>query len=65
MTPTMPVIPIDHKFVAEMAEIHANPELLHPRRPDLCRAASLSARIRLAWLVFTGRADAVIWPEDQ
>lgn len=22
-------------------------------------------RIRLAWLVFTGKADAVIWPEGQ
>ena len=23
------------------------------------------SRIRIAWLVFTGKADAVIWPEGQ
>jgi hypothetical protein len=22
------------------------------------------ARIRAAWLVFTGRADALVWPDD-
>lgn len=27
--------------------------------------ASFVNRIRLAWLVFTGRADALIWPEGQ
>jgi hypothetical protein len=26
---------------------------------------SLSSRVQIAWLVFTGRADAVIWPGDQ
>ena len=26
---------------------------------------SLANRIRLAWLVFTGKADALIWPENQ
>lgn len=26
---------------------------------------SLQSRFRCAWLVFTGRADAVIWPEDE
>ena len=25
----------------------------------------LSRRIRAAWLVLTGKADAVIWPENQ
>jgi len=27
--------------------------------------ASFSSRVRIAWLVFTGRADALIWPEGQ
>lgn len=26
---------------------------------------SLGNRIRLAWMVFTGKADAVIWPGGQ
>jgi hypothetical protein len=26
--------------------------------------ASLGSRLRCAWLVFTGKADAVTWPED-
>lgn len=26
---------------------------------------SILHRIRLAWMVFTGRADALLWPEDQ
>ena len=26
---------------------------------------SLGSRVHCAWLVFTGRADAVIWPEDE
>lgn len=26
--------------------------------------ASLEQRVRAAWLVFTGKADAVTWPED-
>ena len=25
---------------------------------------SLAHRLRCAWLVFIGRADAVVWPED-
>lgn len=35
-----------------------------PARP-LGTCYTLSKRIRAAWLVFTGRADAVIWPGDQ
>lgn len=27
--------------------------------------ATIGARIHCAWLVFTGRADALIWPEGQ
>ena len=27
--------------------------------------ASLTYRFRCAWLVFTGQADALIWPEGQ
>lgn len=34
-----------------------------PCRPDI--EMSLGKRIRAAWLVFTGRADALIWPGGQ
>jgi hypothetical protein len=35
----------------------------HPAR---CEGyPSLRYRIKAAWLVFTGRADALIWPGDQ
>lgn len=34
-----------------------------PARPD--GYPTLRSRFRCAWLVFTGKADAVIWPEDQ
>lgn len=27
--------------------------------------ASFFSRVKLAWLVFTGRGDVVIWPDDQ
>ena len=33
-----------------------------PARP---LAGPLSLKIRAAWLVLTGKADAVIWPENQ
>ena len=26
---------------------------------------SLRNRLRLAWMVFTGKADALVWPEGQ
>lgn len=26
---------------------------------------SFRSRVKIAWLVFTGKADAVIWPGDQ
>lgn len=35
----------------------------HPARP--LGFYSIAARFKAAWLVFTGRADAVIWPEGQ
>lgn len=34
-----------------------------PARPE--GFASLTSRLKITWLVFTGRADAVIWPENQ
>lgn len=39
--------------------------LLHyvPARPE--GFASIRHRIEAAWLVFTGRADALVWPEGQ
>lgn len=27
--------------------------------------SSIRTRLKAAWLVFTGRADAVVWPGDQ
>jgi len=27
--------------------------------------SSFMSRVKLAWLVFTGKADAVVWPENQ
>jgi hypothetical protein len=35
----------------------------YPARPE--GYPSLRYRIRAAWLVFTGRADALIWPDEQ
>ncbi len=34
-----------------------------PARPQI--VMGIPARFRAAWLVFTGRADAVVWPENQ
>lgn len=34
-----------------------------PCRPEA--AIGIKARFKAAWAVFTGRADAVIWPEGQ
>ena len=33
-----------------------------PARPE--GFFSLRNRLKCAWLVFTGRADALVWPED-
>jgi hypothetical protein len=35
----------------------------HPARP--LGFFSITHRLRCAWLVFTGKADALIWPEDE
>ena len=34
-----------------------------PARP--MQPSGISIRIRAAWMVFTGKADAVVWPEGQ
>lgn len=34
-----------------------------PARPEY--AIGIRARLRATWLVFTGRADAVVWPGGQ
>lgn len=34
-----------------------------PARPQI--ASGIPARFKAAWLVFTGKADAVVWPEGQ
>ena len=35
----------------------------HPARPDGLH--SLKSRLRLAWEVFTGKADVIRWPGNQ
>lgn len=35
----------------------------YPARP--LGMTAFGHRIGIAWLVFTGRADAVVWPENQ
>lgn len=37
----------------------------HPARPMTNRQPSIQERFRAAWLVFTGRADALRWPGGQ
>lgn len=34
-----------------------------PARPE--GFASLPSRVKVAWLVFTGRADALLWPGQE
>ena len=34
-----------------------------PARPQI--AMGVKARFKAAWLVFTGKADAVVWPNGQ
>lgn len=54
--------------VAKLA-IEANPSASNdgknwvPARP--IGYASWRKRVNAAWLVFTGRADAVLWPQEQ
>lgn len=36
-----------------------------PARPVNWKYRTLKQRIKEAWYVFTGKADAFIWPEDQ
>ena len=36
-----------------------------PCRPDNCAVESFSMRVKSAWAVFTGRAEAFTWPENQ
>lgn len=36
-----------------------------PARPINYKYTSLWRRLKLAWLVFTRKADVVIWPEGQ
>lgn len=35
-----------------------------PARPRNYRCRTLRERLREAWLVFTGKADPFVWPED-
>jgi len=36
-----------------------------PCRPVTYMALTLRERFRAAWMVFTGKADAVVWPGGQ
>lgn len=36
-----------------------------PARPENFKHEGFKRRIKAAWLVFTGKADAVIWPSGQ
>lgn len=35
-----------------------------PARPETYRHLTIRQRFRHAWMVFTGRAEAFIWPEQ-
>jgi hypothetical protein len=34
-----------------------------PTRPE--GFGSIGSRFKLAWMVFTGKADVLVWPKDQ
>lgn len=36
----------------------------YPARPINYKCRSLKERIKESWMVFTGKADPFIWPED-
>lgn len=44
------------------ASTHARNAYIAPARPE--GFASITYRLRAAWLVFTGQADALIWPHQ-
>jgi len=53
-------------LIASARELTMSPAHGSPYVP--CRPlghASLKYRLRAAWMVFTGRADVVIWPHGQ
>ena len=52
------------KKVLEMGvQSSSDGETWHPARP--LGMQSLTSRMRLAWEVFTGRADVLRWPDNQ
>jgi hypothetical protein len=51
-----------HKLNREVGASHDG-KVWYPARP--LGLDTISNRIRCAWLVFTGRADAVTWPAGQ
>ncbi len=58
----MPIIKIDLKFCQQMADAYHYPDHVKPRRPEDCASAPMSKRWKAAWLVLTGKADALVWP---
>ena len=51
------------RAIASGPRARANGKTYYPARP--CGFFSLSNRIRLAWAVFRGDADVLIWPGDE
>jgi hypothetical protein len=51
------------RIVTENNAMSRDGETWHPSRPS--GFYSIGNRLRCAWLVFTGRADALIWPAGQ
>lgn len=49
----------DVQNIALMSHIEIYPGKWVPRRPE--GSSSFKFKIKAAWLVFTGRADALIW----
>lgn len=50
------------RWLEQLHSIHSSPggKRWHPVRA--CGLDTLTSRFYLAWLVFTGRADALLWP---
>lgn len=55
----MSIVKIDMNFCRQMADVARYPDQVAPRRPE---GRSVGHRIKAAWLVLTGKADALVWP---
>ncbi|CAB4145775.1 hypothetical protein UFOVP1204_65 [uncultured Caudovirales phage] len=59
------IIHMTPRWLKGLSECEASRDgnVYYPARP--VGFASITHRIRAAWLVFTGQADALIWPGGQ